>query len=203
MKAIQRKYKMEDNYYSFFLQKRAEAEILKASNSPDNIILDRARIVAVTNADKKSKNTMTYLLFGILLPVAFVIIKELLNGTIRSVKDVERNSSFKLIGLVRHTQSVDPILVAKNPRSSFTEMFRVIRTRIEFIVQRKKDMVIVITSGESGDGKTYFSINLACIYGMASRKTILVDMDIRKPSVNQRFNITQVEGVTNHLIVLS
>ncbi len=200
MKAIQRKYKMEDSYYSFFQQKRAEAEILKASNSPDNIILDKARIVAVTNADKKSKTTMTYLLFGILLPIAFVIIKELLNGTIRSVKDVERNSSFKLIGLVRHTQSVDPILVAKNPRSSFTEMFRVIRTRIEFIVQRKKDIVVVITSGESGDGKTYFSINLACIYGMASKKTILVDMDIRKPSVNQRFNITQVEGVTNHLI---
>lgn len=200
MKSIERKYRMEDNYYTFFLQKRAESEILKASNSPDNIILDKARIVAQTNADKKSKTTMMYLLFGLLIPALFVIIKELMNGIIRSIKDVEKNSPFKLIGLVRHTQSNDPMLVAKNPRSSFTEMFRVIRTRIEFIVQRKKDIMIVITSGESGDGKTYFSINLACVYSMASRKTLLIDMDIRKPSVNQRFNISKVEGVTNYLI---
>jgi tyrosine-protein kinase Etk/Wzc len=200
MKSIERKYKMEDNYYTFFLQKRAESEILKASNSPDNIILDKARIVAVTNADKKSKTTMMFLLFGLLIPAAFVIVKELMNGIIRSVKDVEKNSPFKLIGMVRHTQSKDPTLIAKNPRSSFTEMFRVIRTRIEFIVQRKKDIMIVITSGESGDGKTYFSVNLACVYAMASRKTLLIDMDIRKPSVNQRFNITKVEGVTNYLV---
>lgn len=56
------------------------------------------------------------------------------------------------------------------------------------------------TSSESGDGKTYFSINLAAVYSMTSKKTILVDMDIRKPSVNQRFNIIQPNGVTNYLI---
>lgn len=200
MKSIERKYRMEDNYYTFFLQKRAEAEILKASNTPDNIILDKSGVVAETNADKKSKTTMIFLLIGIFLPAAFVVIKELLNGTIRSVKDVEKNSTFKLIGMVRHTLGQDPMLVAKNPRSSFTEMFRVIRTRIEFIVQRKKDILMMITSGESGDGKTYFSINLACVYAMASKKTLLIDMDIRKPSINQRFNIAQVTGITNYLI---
>jgi capsular exopolysaccharide synthesis family protein len=113
---------------------------------------------------------------------------------------IERNSEFQVIGMVRHTQSFDTLLVPKNPRSAFTEAFRVIRTRIEFIVQRKKNIMIMITSGESGDGKTYFGINLAGIYAMSSAKTILVDMDIRKPSVNGRFNITNTEGVTNYLI---
>jgi len=199
MIAIERKYKMDDNYYTFFLQKRAESEILKASNTPDNNILDKARIMSVTNSAKKSKTILMFLLFGILIPTIIVIIIELLNNTIRSSNDVEKNSTFPLIGAIRHTKSTDPLLVSKNPRSAFTEMFRVIRTRIEFIVQRKTEIMIMITSTESGDGKTYFSINLAGVYSMASKKTLLVDMDIRKPSVNQRFNIVQSDGVTNYL----
>lgn len=200
MIAIERKYKVDDNYYTFFLQKKAESEILKASNTPDNNILDKARVLSITNGDKKSKKTLFNLLFGLLIPVIIVIAKELLNNTVHSIKDVEKNSTFPLIGTIRHTKSTDPLLVVKNPRSAFTEMFRIIRTRIEFIVQRKTNIMALITSTESGDGKTYFSINLAAIYSMTNRKTILVDMDIRKPSVNQRFSIVQPNGVTNYLI---
>jgi len=199
MISIERKYKMDDNYYTFFLQKRAESQILKASNTPDNNILDKARIITTTNSGQRSKTILMFLLFGILIPTVIVIIIELINNTVRSSKDVEKNSSFPLIGAIRHTKSSDPLLVTKNPRSAFTEMFRVIRTRIEFIVQRKTDIMIMTTSIESGDGKTYFSINLAAVYAMASKKTILVDMDIRKPSINQRFNIIQPNGVTNYL----
>lgn len=200
MIGFERKYKMDDNYYTFFLQKRAEAEILKASNTPDNNILDKARVLMVTNGDTRQNKVFLFLMFGILIPTVLVVIIELLNNTVRSTKDVERNCSFPLIGAVRHTQSDSPLLVTKNPRSAFTEMFRVIRTRIEFIVKRKNNVVIMSTSTESGDGKTYFSINLAGIYSMSSKKTILVDLDIRKPSINQRFNIIQTNGITNYLI---
>ncbi len=200
MISIERKFKMDDNYYTFFLQKRAEAEILKSSNTPDNIILDKARVLALTNGGTKSKSTMMFLIFGLLIPAVIVVVKEMLNNTIRTNKDVEKGSGLQLIGFVRHTETHDPMLVPKNPRSSFTEMFRVIRTRIEFIVQRKKNIMIMITSGESGDGKTYFCINLAGVYAMSSKRTLLVDMDIRKPSINGRFNITNPDGVTNYLV---
>lgn len=200
MSSIDRGYKMNDNYYTFFLQKRAESEILKASNTPDNNILDHARIKSITNADKKSKTNLIYLLLGILIPALIVILIELLNNTIRTTKDIEKNSTFPLVGVVRHSKTDDPMVVAKHPRSAFTEMFRVIRTRIEFIVQRKTNITIMITSTESGDGKTYFSINLAAIYAMASKKTVLVDLDIRKPDLTKRFNIVQSNGVTNYLV---
>ena len=200
MISIERKYKMDDNYFTFLLQKRAESDILKASNTPDNNILDKARIMSITNSDKKSKTTLMFLLIGILIPTIIVVVIELMNNTVRSTKDVEKNSSFPLIGAVRHTQSSEPLLVSKNPRSAFTEMFRAIRTRIEFIVQRKSNIMVMITSTESGDGKTYFSLNLAGVYAMASSKTLLVDMDIRKPSINKQFNILETNGVSNYLI---
>ncbi|MGC3979295.1 MAG: polysaccharide biosynthesis tyrosine autokinase [Paludibacteraceae bacterium] len=200
MVTLERKYRVDDNYYTFFLQKRAEAAIQKASNSPDNSVLDKARVLGMTNGGVKSKTYMTFGVIGLLIPFLIVLLTELLNNTIRNIKDVEKNSPFTLVGAVRHTQSSDPILAAHRPRSSFTEMFRVIRTRIEFIVQRKSKISILTTSAESGDGKTYFCTNLASVYALSGQKTILVDMDIRKPSVSDRLGLTEKDGVTNYLI---
>lgn len=200
MVALERKYRVDDNYYTFFLQKRAEAAIQKASNSPDNSILDKARYIGPINSSIIRKTYLTYGLIGFLLPLLIIVLMELMNNTIRGAKDVEKNSQFTLIGSVRHTQSEDPLLAANRPRSSFTEMFRVIRTRVEFIVQRKNKISVLITSSESGDGKTYFSTNLASVYGLTGLRTLLVDMDIRKPSINGRLSLTEKNGVTNYLI---
>ncbi len=197
---IERKYRVDDNYYSFFLQKKAEAAIQKASNSPDNFVLDRARIVALTNGGAKSKTLSTYVLLGLLIPILFVVLKELFNSTIRDARDIEKSTKYQLIGTVKKTKSKDPILAVTRPKSSFAEIFRVIRTRIEFIVQRKKDIVVMTTSAESGDGKTFFSINLAGTYAMSGQKTLLVDMDIRKPNIHERLNIDKGEGVTDYLL---
>ncbi len=199
MVGIERDYRMNDSYYTLFLQKKAEAQILKASNTPDNNILDRARVMAVTNSGERSRTTMIYLVMGLMLPAGLIVLKELMNNTIQSNKDVEKYSVFPLIGTVRHTNSTSPYIVTNNPRSSFTEMFRIIRTRIEFLARRKSGITIMVTSSESGDGKTYFSINMACIYSMASQKTVLVDMDIRKPSIYRRLNTENEIGLSNYL----
>jgi capsular exopolysaccharide synthesis family protein len=58
----------------------------------------------------------------------------------------------------------------------------------------------MVTSADAGDGKTFFSTNMAGVYGMTGYKTILIDMDIRKPAINRRFNVHQPIGVTNYLI---
>jgi tyrosine-protein kinase Etk/Wzc len=199
MIGIERRYRMNDSYYTLFLQKRAEAEILKASNTPDNNILDRARVINVINSSDKPKTTMMFLLLGLVVPAGVVIIKMLLNVTVRTNRDVERFSAFPLIGIVRHTRSQGPYIVSSHPRSSFTEMFRIIRTRLEFITQRKTNIAVMVTSSESGDGKTYFSINLACVYALASERTLLVDLDIRKPSIHSQLGVSNVQGLTNYL----
>lgn len=199
MIGIERDYRMNDSYYTLFLQKKAEAQILKASNTPDNNILDKARVLNVTNEGNRSRNTMIFLVMGLLIPAAFVVVKELLNNTVQSNKDVEKYSVFPLIGTVRHTSSESPFIVSNNPRSSFTEMFRIIRTRVEFLARRKSNITVMVTSSESGDGKTYFSINMACVYAMANPKTLLIDMDIRKPSIYNRLGCQNNIGLSNYL----
>lgn len=200
MVAIERNYRIDDNYYTFFLQKRAEAEIQKASNTPDNQILDKARTMDVMNAKAKRKTTMMYLFIGFLIPMLLIVLSELLNNKIRSPKDVIKLKSYRLIGTLRHARNQNPTLVSSSPRSSYAEMMRAIRTRIEFILQRKDKMMICITSTESGDGKTFLSTNLAALYAMTGKKTLLVDLDLRKPNIHTKLGVENGSGLSNYLI---
>ena len=200
MVAIERNYRIDDNYYTFFLQKRAEAEIQKASNTPDNTILDKARTINTVNSKTKQKNTTTALALGLLIPLVLVVASELLNNKVRSPKEVEKLSPFRLIGSVRHAKTQNPTLVRDHPRSSYAEMLRSIRTRMEFIVKRKDKMVIAVTSTESGDGKTFLSSNLASLYAMAGKKTLLMDLDIRKPNIHTKLGLENGPGLSNYLI---
>ena len=200
MVAIERNYRIDDNYYTFFLQKRAEAEIQKASNTPDNSIMDKARTTAIMNAKAKSKTTSTYLIIGFLIPMILIILSELLNNKIRSPKDVVKLKMFRLIGTLRHAKSQNPTLVRASPRSSYSEMLRAIRTRIEFVLRRKDKMVICITSTESGDGKTFLATNLSALYSMAGKKVLLLDLDLRKPNIHTKLGMENGIGISNYLI---
>lgn len=200
MVAIERNYRIDDNYYTFFLQKRAEAEIQKASNTPDNSIMDKARTTAIMNAKAKKKTTSTYLIIGFLIPMILIILSELLNNKIRSPKDVVKLKFFRLIGTLRHAKSQNPTLVRASPRSSYAEMLRAIRTRMEFVLRRKDKMVICVTSTESGDGKTFLSTNLAALYAMTGKKTLLVDLDLRKPNIHTKLGLENGAGASNYLI---
>ena len=200
MVAIERNYRIDDNYYTFFLQKRAEAEIQKASNTPDNEIMDRSRTSITTNANAKKKTTTTYCLVGLLIPLVLIILSELLNDKIRTPREANQVSDFRLIGSLRHAKKQNPVLVKANPRSRYAEMLRAIRTRIEFIVQRKTGISVCVTSTESGDGKTFLCTNLAALYGMTGKKCLLIDLDVRKPNIHEKLGLDAHKGITNYLI---
>ncbi len=200
MVAIERNYRIDDNYYTFFLQKRAEAEIQKASNTPDNTVLDKARTISVMNASAKNKTMTTYLLIGLLIPLVLIILSELLNNKIRSPKDILKMRMFHLIGSVRHARNQNPTLVRARPKSSYSEMLRSIRTRMEFVVKRKENLLISVSSTESGDGKTFLCSNLAALYSMTGKQTLLIDCDIRKPNIHTKLGLEDGLGLTNYLI---
>lgn len=202
MANYQRKFKIHDDYYTFLLQKKAESQIQKASNSPDNVLLEKARIVTVTNGGVQQKTRSMYLIFALIIPIAFVLLKEFLDNKINDKKDVEKYSPYPYLGAIKHTATKDPVAVQKSPRSGLAESYRVIRTRVEFVVQRQHPTSILVTSTESGDGKTAFSMNMAAMYALTGRKTVVVDLDLRKPSIAARLGINYdaKKGVSNYLI---
>jgi len=206
MVSYQRIFKIHDNYYSFLMQKRADAQIQKASNTPDNIILETAKIMNVTNGAEKAKTNSSSLMIGLLLPLAFIFLKEFLNTSIRDKNDIKKLTHFDIIGTIQKgTHEKVAVQVIRNPKSIFTESFRLVRTRLEFIFNARdkkvKSSIILVTSADSGDGKTFFSLNLAGIYAMEGRKTLLIACDLRKVSASQPLNMNNnSKGLSNYLI---
>lgn len=197
----ERKYKVNDNYYTFLLQKKSEAQIRKASNVPDNRILQESRttLYAVNTRDKWMVY-LIYFLVGLILPAVYVLLRYLLDNKINVEEDITRVTDIPVLGNVLHSDGTARVESTQNMRSVFTEKFRILRTRIEVIVQRKTDIVVTITSAESGDGKSYFSLNMAGIYSMLSKRVLLMDVDLRNPTLSRHCGYGSAKGLVHVLI---
>lgn len=197
---IQRDYNVNDQIYTYLLEKRAEAAIAKASNVADNKILDIAR---TENAARISPNTRTNNMLGLLggigLPLALIILIELTNNKIAGRNDIESRTRIPIIAHIGHSEKGD-IPVFENPKSSIAESFRGLRTNLQYLLRESDEKVITVTSTVSGEGKTYVSLNLSAIFAMAGKKTLLVGLDLRKPKVHKVFNVENETGLSSYLI---
>lgn len=197
---IQRQLTVNDTYYTYLLQKRSEAQIQQASNSPDNILIDEARTISRTNGKETRLNYIIALLLGGGLPLGIIILGEVLNSRIRCRKDIEDATSIPILGSIAHKTSYNKITTLDSPRSSFTESFRALRTRLSFLQAENKCMSVMITSSLSGEGKTFIAINLAGIYALSGKKTVLVGYDLRKPKIADYLGKRQKYGLSNYLV---
>ena len=196
----QRNFDFTDETYKYLMRRRAEAQILKASNTPDNEILDEARIETThLIRPRSSMNYLIALLIGLLIPALYLYLKDFFNVTITDRKDVEKLTNFPIIGMVAQASSKDPLLVVNNPKSPVAESFRSIRTNVEFITQSKIPSTILVTGDTQSIGKTFNSINIASIYALYGKKTLLLGLDMRKPKLFQEFGITNNIGLSSYL----
>ena len=196
----QRNYQFTDDTYKYLMQRRAEAQILRASNTPDNEILDEARIEkTVRIAPRNAMNMLVAFIIGLLIPALYLFLKNFFNTSISDRKEVEKLTRFPIIGTVAQTSDKNPLVVINNPKSPIAESFRSIRTNIEYITQGKPQSVILVTGDTQGIGKTFNSINVASIYALYGKKTVLLGFDMRKPKLFQEFGITNSVGLSSFL----
>lgn len=200
-------YQINESYYSFLRQKRYDVTIQKASNIPDNFVMEQPRVNGgAYNVDEKSQTYLFCLLIGLAIPLGFVICKEeLFNSAISTKEECENLSGLPVIGTIENiskkmTSGASATLVKNFPKSSFAESFRNMRIRIEYIAQRETNISVLVTSAEPGDGKTFIAGNIASVYQLTGKRVILVDFDLRRPSVGKLLNLQNQKGVSNFLI---
>ena len=196
---IQRKFTINENIYVYLLEKKAEAEITMASNMPKNSILDFAKPGQDPIAPKKSLNLLIGLILGLIVPIGFITIKDFLNTKIEDPKELENQIKVPLIGMVGRNTSDDALPVLNNPRSTVTESFRSLRADMTYLSQQKENLTILFTSSISGEGKTFVSINMASVYALMGKKTILIGLDLRKPKIAEDFGLVNDKGMSTCL----
>jgi len=200
---IERKYALSSGLYDMFLTKRTEAGLIKAANVSDLLVIDAAKDVGNLAIGPNHKfNYVLALAIGFLIPTGIAVLLFLLNNKISGPKDVEFLSKIPILGVIGKSKS--PLVVFERSKSPVSEAFRSIRSGLEFMYKKqslsKNSKTILLTSSVSGEGKTFTSINIASLYAMSNKKTILLGLDLRKPKLFGDLNLHNKFGVVNCLI---
>lgn len=196
---LKRKFVFNENLYDFLLKRRSETDLVKASNTPDSEIIDKARIETTYPINKTKRNIVVIIIMMLFIPTAYIILKIILNHNVESLADIKAATDAPIIGnipLIKTKEGVNVVL--KNPKSPTAEAFRSVRTNLDFILQGKDKGVILVTSDMVGAGKTFVSINLASIYAIFGKKTLLVGFDLRKPRLFKEFNLNNNCGISSY-----
>lgn len=198
---IKRKYDLYNQFYTYLLQKRAEAGIQKASTISNIRSIDMARYDQIVQVGSdKMMIVLIALLLGLLLPAVIFFLQDLLDTRIREREDITNNTSIPIIGIIGHAPNPVDLPVKDAPNSAFTESLRRIRTNLQFILREPEQKVIMVTSSMSGEGKTFTAANLATIFAMNNKKVLLIGCDLRRPSLHKLFNVKNTVGLSSVII---
>ncbi len=195
---LERNYLVNKKIYQYLYEKKVSAEIAKASTISKNRIIDRALVPTAPFKPKKKLIVIIGFVLGVVFAVIIVILIDFLSTKIKSIEEIERHVKLPILGLIPHFRKKG-IVVIDSPKSRITEAFRTLRTNIEFIPVKNKSKIISVTSTVGGEGKSTVASNLGIVYSMANKKTLVINLDMRKPTLHTVFGVENKKGISNVL----
>jgi len=197
---IKRNYEVKSKMYEYLLKKKSENKIIQLATFSDYQIIDHAYNSNIPVKPKRSFILLLGTFLGFLVGSILAFSRYSRNSHIQNKDDIERLSSLPIYGTIPfYKHKKNEIQVNREVKSPFTESFRTLRTNLQFIKQEDKATTILITSTIAAEGKTTTSANLATILEMAKYKTILINLDLRKPTLHKFFDINNEKGMSSYL----
>lgn len=200
---LEREVTTNREMYNVLLSKVKEVSLTGESN------LSSIRIVEPAESPTKHMggNSTTLVLggiLGLLLGTGLAFFLKYLENTIRTPDDVKLHLALPVLGIVPRFEETEnirtlPLLLEKNPRSALAEAYRSLRTNILFSVSEATPKIIVITSAEANEGKSVTVVNLGMALAQSGYKVLLVDADLRRPTLHQAFHMNRGKGLSTML----
>jgi capsular exopolysaccharide synthesis family protein len=197
---IKRNFDLNNELYTFLLQRRAEAEITKASNIPDAQILDPVdKDIAILLGPILLLNVAIGFFSGVFIALSVVVLKEVFSEKLKDAEEVARLLDVSVIGFIARNKYKTEMPSYEFPRSAIAESFRGIRGNLDFFFKEGKGNVLAVHSYISGEGKSFVAFNTALIFAMNNQKVLLVDGDLRKPRLHSLLGVENEMGFVNYL----
>jgi capsular exopolysaccharide synthesis family protein len=187
--------------YNYLLQKREETALSLSATIPTSIIIDKP---AYNSKHAQPNDALLYLIsgiFGFMLPVGVIYCREKFNTKVRNVSDIKLITGARVLGELSNKGKLGNVVMEPGSRTTISELFRYIRTNLCYITNSNlsKSQVLLITSGIQGEGKTFFSINLALTLSSSGKKVVLLEFDLRKPDLLKNIKLKPALGLTDYL----
>lgn len=218
--SVERQQKVKESLYLFLLQKREENELTQAFTAYNTSMLEEPDGSTAPTSPQKGMIFLIAAIIGIVVPLAVIIIREMLDTKIRGRKDLssltipylgeiptafKKARGFDRFDKKKREIKKKKIVVEDQNRDSINEAFRVLRTNLEFFdtqggeAANGRGQVIAVTSANPGSGKTFISVNLAKVLAIKGKRVLLIDCDLRKGSLSRIFG-NPAAGITDYLI---
>lgn len=190
-------------------------------------VVDNAIVASSPSSPSYTKNTLIGFLVGLVLSVGAIVLMEIFDITIRSEEDIEQVCKHPILAAVpdmsapskggyyyaydgsnkrkrkkKHATSrpSEPSLIGKNISFAASEAYKLLRTKLQFSFADENDChVIGVSSALSGEGKSLSSVNLAYTLSQLDKKVLLIDCDMRRPSINDKLPVQKSPGLSGYL----
>lgn len=202
---LQREAKTNEGIYNVLLTRLKELSVQQGLQTNNVQVVDHAQVPEVPIGPARGRITFVGTLFGLLLGGGLVFLREKLTKTLQTRRDFERILGIPFLGYVpriplkRTASGAERLVVLADPKSAGAESLRAIRTTLEFLLPEGKPSVLLTTSTLPEEGKSLVTLNLAVALQELGRKVLLVDADLRRPSLHRPLAISLQPGLSEYL----
>lgn len=198
--SLARQNEVKQALYLYMLQKREEISMLIAKNIPKGQIIDQAYTLKEPIGMKKVIIWLVGLVLGAMIVPVVLYLRQLIRNRFESRREVERSIEVPVLGEICTDNSGKELIMASGSDTPAAEMFRLLRSNILFVMNNPNDRIVMVTSGTSGEGKSFVAINLAAAIAQMGKRVLLAGMDIRRPQLARYLGVQPSPGLTQYLV---
>lgn len=197
---IEREKDQSQKAYLDYNDKLRELDLTNEMVVASAQVMESAAVPAGPVGPQRAQQVALSMVMGLLLGVGFAFLQEFLDDRVNTSDDIERIASLATLGIVPTIPDENNrLLIGQDAFSPITESYRALRTSIQYSYVDHKVNAIAVTSAHPGEGKSVTSANLAIAMALQGKRVILVDADLRRPSVHRMFRVEAEPGLTSVL----
>ena len=204
---LQRQVLSSRALYEDLVRKLQEAGIASGLNADAISVIDQAMPAIIPSGPRKTLNMEVGFVIGLLIGLGIAVLLETLNSAIQTPEDIATYSGLPTLGFVPHAEGgmktvqrfgekkLDPsqrrlaFRITEDVRSKFAEAFRLLRSNLLLSSAGAPPKVILVCSSWPNEGKSTTTSNLAAVLAQMDKRVLLVDADLRRPSLQRYFNV--------------
>ena len=201
-KALQRESETSRQMYQSLLAKVKETDISARMEQSYVKIVDRAQVPKRPIKPQKGRNMLFACIGGLALGIFFAFMLEYFDDSLKSQKDIEAYLQLPFLGYIPAIKGRGVEVATYSsvyPRSEVGECLRNIKTNITFSMNTAMPYALLVTSAIPGEGKTSALVNLGTVLAEGGQPVLLIDADMRHPSVHKAFKLDNAKGLKDYL----
>lgn len=196
---LQREVETNRQLYDALLQRYKEIGISANVDSNNVSIVDSALKPGGAYSPDVSRNVMLAGVAGLVIGVLLAFLFEFLDDTLKRPDEIEKLLGIGVLGVIPRLDGVSPEEASLDPRSAFSEAYRSVRTSLQFSTEAGVPRCLLVTSASAAEGKTTTALTLARNFAQLGRRVLLIDGDLRNPSLHRVLGCDNSVGLSNFL----